>query len=374
MKKLSLDIPYDNITALLEKDDFFRDAANKLSGYINELSHNQENLRVAIYGSNYSGKIVRDILSYINYIRIEYVFDINKRAYEPLNDIPHANLYDADNAYDLDLVIIGTSPNHYGEIEALIQKKMSCKHICTLYSEDSDNQFQEPIVQLSVNRRKGFSEHTKEYLPIIKERSALVMIDIWNTTPGFPCPFCDKIPRLIECFRDNNLLIMNAPTYSPDETPSTRIPITKILQRKRKWPPNNFFHRQGEFSHLDSRGDTEKPENDIHRPVCSCVGNLDRDNDVTVFDLDHALEILEDRGILYLFYVGGAVLQCLMHKPLGWLNLLKYGYLPIMVRDACIASDAILDGDVIDVKPAGIVHFESQCGFSTSVDDITHAF
>ena len=374
MNKISLNIPYNDIPVLSGQEAFYQKAAQQLSGHVHHLFPGGKRLAVAIYGSNQSGKIACDILSRIDRLDIVHVFDKNPRPYEPLSHISHVNLYRSAIKRKLDLVVLGTSPNHYAEIEPVIEHNVSCDCICGLYAEETGVRSDESFVSLSVNRRYGFKEETPEYLPVIKKRSALVMIDIWNTRPGVPCPLCRILPRLVGCFREEGLLVINAPTYSPKETPCLRIPTSKIRVREKPWPPHDFYHRQGMFSYLDSSEEGNKPENDIHRPVCTCVGSLDGDNEVTVLDFDAALQLLEDRGILYLFYVGGAILQCLMHKPLGWLNLLEYGYLPIMVRDACVASDATLEGRPVDVKSAGIVHFESQCGFSTSVDDLIHAF
>jgi nicotinamidase-related amidase len=99
--------------------------------------------------------------------------------------------------------------------------------------------------------------------------------------------------------------------------------------------------------------------------------NLDKERLTTSLALH---EYLRKRGITTLLYAGYASNWCVLHRPVGIIQMHQLGYRIILVRDCTIAIETpeTLDGEW--VNKATINTFEHEWGETTTLTDLQQAF
>jgi len=214
----------------------------------------------------------------------------------------------------------------------------------------------------------------REILPLSKEHLALIIIDIWDTGQT-QCAFCNTIPKLLDIARAHDLVVIHAPSrYIDQDGNFINKPLLAPNIINPSWPPQNFLNKTHPFEQLNiSRRQVEAGLKVVPSAIHGCARPVERSNEYVESTFEGVLEILERHKSLYLLYAGGAILECLVLKPAGYLNLFRAGYQPILIRDAVSGGPVPLDGNPVNMIPPGIVFFEQLCGFSTNLDALEKA-
>jgi nicotinamidase-related amidase len=187
-------------------------------------------------------------------------------------------------------------------------------------------------------------------------RAALVLVDTWNKHPirshleASGAIMRDRIAPLIAAVRSAGLPLFYAP--SPDVVGSypqwTRrfggTPRPVAGPAARDWPPPELRARQGEWARYRRLpGETPAAYEGPLPEWWQWDGIADsvapRDGDHVVANGDELHELLAERRIAFLFYVGFATNICVLHRDYGVIAMGARGFLPILLRDCTVGIE-----------------------------------
>lgn len=333
-------------------------------------------VRIGVFGSNYSGLIAAMLIKELAIGEIVCVLE----NYEPLKELgeyDHFTLAEAaENNPDLDVVIMSTSPRHYEFLGADVRNALAPEEIAYMFEEGSagEDEYIAPDTELKVTAIIGDLPRSERMLPITKENTALVLIDVWDKGED-KCHYCETMPRLLDWARRHDVLTVHAPSYPVDEDGRFILkPFAMPKARERQWPPSSFVNRASRYEHLNFTKEYFDGGGVREFGIHACATPVERDREVVMSDLDEVCDLFEENRILYVMYAGGGTAECLLAKSAGYLNMSREGYQPILVRDATHSGPQSYEGKPIDKKAAGIIIFEQFCGCSTTIRDLEDAF
>ena len=213
--------------------------------------------------------------------------------------------------------------------------------------------------------------HAHTTIQIDTQRTALVLIDIWDATEvlaryGWSPGLTEDIRRRVEnitrqhiapslaAARRAGVCIVHAPSdYVAMRYPQHRKLAQRMAKRctpsvslkasqERAWPPREFteeLHAR-RYEHHYGPGSDEincfrKATSMIHPAVAPL------DEEFVVADSNEMDLIFRDREILYLFYAGFATNMCLMDKPGAIRDRHGRGYELIVLRDCTSAVETL---------------------------------
>jgi len=185
-------------------------------------------------------------------------------------------------------------------------------------------------------------------------RSGLVLVDTWNNHPirshldATAAVMRDRIAPLLTAARTAGLPLFFAP--SPDV--AVRYPQWQARFSGRpgaaapppSWPPPELRGRTGEWARYRRR-QAELPEEE-HAAYFArtrwdgIASSVAPRGDEAVVATGHELhELLAERRIAFLFYVGFATNICVLHRDYGVLAMGARGYLPVLLRDCTVGIE-----------------------------------
>ena len=218
----------------------------------------------------------------------------------------------------------------------------------------------------------------KMLLPL--EQTALVLVDVWNI--HFIESWIERASKItreiilpiLETARQSHLAIIHAP--SP--------PVAEKLGRldnhaapptspKLTWPPTEFRHRSGKYSAF--RGPRNQPPSiGIHwnsiadqLSISPLIDVLKGEDIIATGSQLH--DLLTQKGILHLIYVGFATNWCVLGRDYGIRAMAGRGYNTILLREATTGVEFPDTVDQLFTTEIAIREVEQQYGFTASKKD-----
>ena len=352
-----LDLYYEDFIAgqvdIINADqhDLLRQAFIKFKKWTS--SNIKKPIKTGIYGGAYTGAMAYHWLTRDENIDLKYVFN-RERPSKTLSELDYINL-EADKSFkkiSLDLVVLTTAPIHYPDIIKTLKEKIDTKYICLLFKE-------KPITGRTINLPLHFIDGNKRYQKnylVDIDYSALILIDIWSKKNQTNCPYCAKLPPLLQQARKNNILIIHGAHHDLGDnlalhanTMTPRMSVSQYLATQR-------------MNHLRTINQPTAASNGpmyIHH----CAAPLNGEREFIEYDYDNVIRILKKNKISTLFFIGGATLLCVVFRDIGYNKMMRQGYNGIIVRDLTIDERLCFDKDEVDMKKAGIFTFERLGGF-----------
>ena len=212
------------------------------------------------------------------------------------------------------------------------------------------------------------------------EQTALVLVDVWNV--HFIESWIErarKITRevifpILEGARQSHLAIIHAPSPPVAEKfdqlgaclspPTASEPI---------WPPTEFRHRYGEY--IVFRGPRSQPPGiGVHwNPIADqlsispLIDVLQEEDVIATGPQLH--DLLAQKGILHLVYVGFATNWCVLGRDYGIRAMSSRGYNIILLREATTGVEFPDTLDQLFTTEIAIREVEQQYGFTASKKD-----
>ena len=192
----------------------------------------------------------------------------------------------------------------------------------------------------------------------------------------------EKIVPLSNAFRSAGSLIVHAPSYQvalkyPDFLPKmTDQEIWGNLQPKHQWPPKEFMSCSGQFSSRmrPEQSSPNKKFNDIIENWAIAPEMEPQKGDVVIRTGEELHHLLEQRKILYLFYVGFATNICMLNRDYGMKLMSKRGFEIILARDATTGVEYAHTLATLGQTAAAITTEESNIGYSITTSELLEAF
>jgi len=221
-------------------------------------------------------------------------------------------------------------------------------------------------------------------MPLPLEQTALVLVDVWNV--HFIESWIERASKItrevilpvLEAARQKRLAIIHAPSppvaeqfdQLGDRVSSPTIP-------KPIWPPTEFRHRSGEYAVF--RGPRSQPPGiGVHwDPI---VDQLSISSLIDVLKEEYVIatgqqlhDLLAQKGILHLIYVGFAANWCVLGRDYGIRAMSSRGYNIILLREATTGVEFPDTVDQLFTTEIAIREVEQQYGFTSSKKDFLRA-
>lgn len=217
--------------------------------------------------------------------------------------------------------------------------------------------------------------------------AALVLVDTWNKHPvrshleSTGAIMRQRIAPLLPLLRAAGVPLIYAP--SPDVAP--RYPQWQrrfgeraaVAEPPPAWPPPELRARQGRYAPYARRPGETPPNYAGPYPdwwrwdgIADCIAP--GPDDAVVATGAELHDLLAERRIAVLFYVGFATNICVLHRDYGVLAMGARGYLPILLRDCTIGIES---GDTLPEMLAtrAAIHDVERRYYTTTSDSLARA-
>ena len=218
-------------------------------------------------------------------------------------------------------------------------------------------------------------------LPV--ERVALVCVDVWSehyvathlarTTEIT----LEKIVPLQATFRQVGALVVHGP--SPDcarkygEWLEEEVEGSAVAGAD--WPPAAFRHKEGEFAGFARpyAAKTEEFER-IIRDRSIVPEAAPQEGDRVIVNGEALHQLLQRRGVLFLFYVGFAANMCVPFRDYGMRAMKSRGYEIILVEDCTTAIEVADTAGDLALSRACRIDAALTVGYTMSSEDLLEAY
>ena len=218
-------------------------------------------------------------------------------------------------------------------------------------------------------------------LPV--ERVALVCVDVWSehyvathlarTTEIT----LEKIVPLQATFRQVGALVVHGP--SPDCARKYGEWLEEEVEGPAvagaDWPPAAFRHKEGEFAGFARpyAAKTEEFER-IIRDRSIVPEAAPQEGDRVIVNGEALHQLLQRRGVLFLFYVGFAANMCVPFRDYGMRAMKSRGYEIILVEDCTTAIEVADTAGDLALSRACRIDAALTVGYTTSSEDLLEAY
>ena len=230
----------------------------------------------------------------------------------------------------------------------------------------------------------GFVERR---LPIPVEQSALVLVDVWSThyidswLQRAGQVTREKIVPLLRAAHRLGMTTIHAPSprvvesYHPESMPPPAPPTPPAPASD--WPPSAFrgIYRSGEHAPF---GRDQEPR--LQEALARYVTELKIADAVRPLPGEHVIatgqqlhELLAERGILHLIYVGFATNWCVIGRDYGIIAMNERGYNIVLVRDATTGVEFHDTVDGLTATEITVREVETKYAWSTTTDALVDA-
>lgn len=188
--------------------------------------------------------------------------------------------------------------------------------------------------------------HLNWHIPL--NEIALVCLDVWNyhfsadTLKRIEDITTNKIVPLVKACRKEGLQVIHAPAssvaqkhpnwvgiISEDQKPQPEWPNSPV------WPPEDFRKKKGRYIHYARPHEPQEKQRNRHRqekrdfhPTVRPIGN-----EAVVLNGEELHRLCNQRGILFLLYVGFNTNACIVMRDYGVWAMHSRGYEIILVGD-----------------------------------------
>ena len=241
-----------------------------------------------------------------------------------------------------------------------------------------------------LTRRAGVTEGEFERrtlhwsLPV--EQIALVLVDVWGEhyvashvartaeiTTG-------RIKPLMQAFRGLGAVVIHAP--SPDcarlyaQWGKYAVEAGKSGQGGggEDWPPAKFRRKEGDYARWARPQDPQDAEFDriieerfIQRDV------EPQEGDEVIATGEELQRLLEERGLLFLFYAGFAANMCVPFRDYGMRAMKNRGYEVVLIKDCTTAIEVADTADELLLSRAAAVDVEQNIGYTVTAAELLAA-
>ena len=217
-------------------------------------------------------------------------------------------------------------------------------------------------------------------MPLPIEQTALVLVDVWNVhfieswIERAAQITTDCIMPVLDAARGAGLTIVHAPSPPvAEQYPQLQRHKPPEPSVPSAWPPSTFRSREGDYAVY--RGPRSQPPGigvhwDKLASQLSISPTIDVKPEEFVIATGQQLhELLEERGILHLLFVGFATNWCVLGRDYGIRSMARYGYNIVLLRDATTGVEFPDTYDNLFTTEISVREVEQQYGFSASNAD-----
>ena len=217
-----------------------------------------------------------------------------------------------------------------------------------------------------------------------REEMALVMVDVWSDhhiathlDRGRDITLT-KIRPAMEAFRRAGATVIHAPGSEaapkyPDRLHSVAREVNEA-EPPADWPPADFRKKTGAYAGLAISVESGREAVAKILEDRQIIPEVEPEgDDVAVETGDDLHDLLHQRGILHLFYVGFAANICVPFKSYGTRAMKDRGYEIILVRDC---TTAIETGDTLDgmeITKNAVRDTELNVGYTIASSELIEA-
>ena len=367
---ISLNLSYDH-TVSGAREHGEKWAVDQMAAALDAAPDMRRGGRFAIFGSSWTGQAMAKAIAQLGVGQVRFIVE-NRQSCRELEHLPHFRADECGQQLaQVDHLVLATSPRHYANIMRQFGDSLFADRVILPYAPEETASLDPNTrtMDLPVLIRASNASVVEASIPVAPAHTALVLIDVWDEGQE-RCPYCDKVPALLDAARAYGLLRIHAPTLDlvDDSTAfqGRKSDVPLGIARDQAWPPADFRLRQNAFEHLNPRsplyGRSESAPLGIH----SCAKPVPSEREMVVSDLETLLTLFQEHRILHVLYCGGGTLACLAFKPCGYLNILKEGYFPILIEDATHQKPRRFHGQDLDMVAPGIVTFQDRGGYTTT--------
>jgi nicotinamidase-related amidase len=221
-------------------------------------------------------------------------------------------------------------------------------------------------------------------MPLPLEQTALVLVDIWNV--HFIKSWIERASKItrevilpiIGAARQSPLAIIHAPSPPvAEQYDQLGGLVSSSATPKSIWPPTEFRHRSGEYTVF--RGPRSQPPgigahwNPIadQLSISPLIDVLKEEYVIATGQQLH--DLLTQKGILHLIYVGFATNWCVLGRDYGIRAMSGRGYNIILLREATTGVEFPDTVNQLFTTEIAIREVEQQYGFTASKKDFLRA-
>lgn len=241
-----------------------------------------------------------------------------------------------------------------------------------------------------LTRRAEIAEKEFEYrtlhwsLPV--DQIALILVDVWGEhyvashVARTAEITTQRIKPLMQAFRARGASVVHAP--GPDcaqkypQAGKYAIAQEKGGQSRAEqtWPPTEFRRKEGDFAQWARSQDPQDAEFD--RIIAERFIQRDvepQEGDEVVATGEELQRLLQERGILFLFYAGFAANMCVLFRDYGMRAMRDRGYEIVLIEDCTTAIEVADTADELLLSRAVQVDVAQNIGYTVTASALLQA-
>jgi nicotinamidase-related amidase len=220
-------------------------------------------------------------------------------------------------------------------------------------------------------------------LPLPVDQTALVLVDVWSThyidswLARAKAVTEARIVPILESAREIDMTIIHAPSPPVADRYADAPELTRPEHTGPDWPPADFrgIYRRGPYAEFGRNQEPILPPTYKRYETELCIAES-----VKPLEGEHVIhtgpqmhDLLAEKQILHLIYVGFATNWCVIGRDYGILAMNERGYNIILVRDATTGIEFHDTIDTLNATAMTIREIETKQGWSTTTDGFINA-
>lgn len=201
-----------------------------------------------------------------------------------------------------------------------------------------------------IEKNTGYA-HLDWEIPLAQ--TALVLVDVWDrhylvdTEARAEEIIQQKIVPLVAACRTAGLRLIHAPSpgknFANDHSNWVNLVSAEELDAAKDadWPPPEFRHKTGAFSHYAMLAEPRDPERaELRANLVMHPDVLPAADEPVVAYGEELHRYCKQQGILFLLYLGFNTNACILHRDYGTLKMAERGYDIVMIRDCTTGMES----------------------------------
>jgi nicotinamidase-related amidase len=215
------------------------------------------------------------------------------------------------------------------------------------------------------------------------EQAALVLVDVWDrhyitdTEARGEAVVQDRILPLLPHCRKAGLHLIHAPSPGRDLATSHPKWVNLLTEEERlasrdaDWPPKAFRNKSGAFETFARPFEPRSQEREARVAKLAMHPQVQPEGDDVVIAYGEELHrYCKQKGILFLFYLGFNTNACILHRDYGTLEMARYGYDIIMLRDCTTGMESFETRDELWQTRGAVLILEMFGKYSVTSDEL----
>jgi len=215
------------------------------------------------------------------------------------------------------------------------------------------------------------------------EQAALVLVDVWDrhyirdTEARGEAVVQEKILPLLPFCRKAGLQLIHAPSPGRDMAMNHPKWVNLVSKeenasgRDMEWPPSEFRSKSGDFAQYARPFEPRSKEREDRVSELAMHPQVQPEGDEVVIAYGEELHrYCKQQGILFLFYLGFNTNACILHRDYGTLEMARYGYEIIMLRDCTTGMESFETHDELWQTRGAITILEMFGKYSITSDEL----